>query len=308
MSISTEQLHTIRRAARGIRRRVLEHCLTGDGGYLSQACSSAEILATLYLHTMRLGPSAGPLIPVPFSGAPGPHNPRHVNGGVYNGLPAPDLDRFILSPTHYALALYAALIEAGRLAPEGLAHFNRDGSSVEMIGGEHSPGLEVTGGSFGQAISQAAGVAMARQRRGDTGRVWVFMSDGEFQEGQVWEAFMSMAFHRVNNLTVFVDVNGQQVDGRMEKVMNLEPIQQKLEAFGARVYQVDGHDIQALAGAAEQRSETGPVVVLGCTIPYQGMPILEERYPNLHYVRFKSQAERERYRAALEAMPPEVEA
>lgn len=291
-----------RRAAQGIRRRVLEHTINANGGYLSQACSSAEILAVLYTHLMRLGPSQGALIPLPFSGVPAANNPYHVSGGVYNGPKAPDLDRFILSPTHYALALYAALVEVGRLAPEGLAQFNQDGSSVEMIGGEHSPGLEVTGGSFGQAISQAAGIAVARKRRDDTGRVWVFMSDGEFQEGQVWEAFMAMAFHRVNTLTVFVDVNGQQVDGRMEQVMNLEPFQQKLEAFGARVFQVDGHDVEALAAAGQITSPDGPVVVMGCTIPYQGMPILQERYPHLHYVRFKNETERERYRAVLASM------
>jgi transketolase len=160
-SPSTRWQDAARHAAQGIRRRVLEHTVEANGGYLSQACSSAEILAVLYTHLMRLGPSEGPLIPVPFSGAPGANNPRHVNGGVYNGPKAPHLDRFILSPTHYALALYAALIEAGRLAPEGLAQFNQDGSSVEMIGGEHSPGLEVTGGSFGQAwLSLASAVAI----------------------------------------------------------------------------------------------------------------------------------------------------
>lgn len=301
-SPSTHWQTAARRAAQGIRRRVLEHTVEANGGYLSQACSSAEILAVLYTHLMRLGPSQGPLTPVPFSGVPGADNPRHVNGGVYNGPKAPHLDRFILSPTHYALALYAALIEAGRLAPEGLTRFNQDGSSVEMIGGEHSPGLEMTGGSFGQAISQAAGVAVARQRRGDTGRVWVFMSDGEFQEGQVWEAFMAMSFHRVNNLTVFVDVNGQQVDGRMEQVMNLEPFQQKLEAFGARVFQVDGHDVEALAAAGQNTAPDGPVVVMGCTIPYQGIPLLQERYPHLHYIRFRNEAERDRYRALLSSM------
>jgi transketolase len=293
----------IRRAADGIRLRVLEHTIE-HGGYLSQACSSAEMLATLYLHSMTLGPSEGSMIPAPFgmNDVPGAQNPQHRSGAVYNGAKAPELDRFFLSPTHYALALYATLIETGRLAPEGLAQFSQDGSSVEMIGGEHSPGHEVNGGSFGQALSQAAGVAVARRLKGESGRVWVFMSDGEFQEGQTWEAFTTMAFHRVDNLSIFVDVNNQQVDGRMQDVMNIEPLQVKLGAFGAHVVKVDGHDIEALVDAAQQHQTGKPLVVLGYTSPYQGMEILKERYPHLHYIRFKNETERQRYREVLQAL------
>jgi hypothetical protein len=157
----------LRRAAYSIRQRVLEHTIA-NGGYLSQACSSAEILAVLYLHVMRLGPSQAPRIPSRFGkdDVPCAANPHPVHGAVYNGPNSPELDRFFLSPTHYALALYATLIESGRLGSDGLRHFNQDGSSVEMIGGEHSPGHEVNGGSFGQALSQAAGVAVAHASRG----------------------------------------------------------------------------------------------------------------------------------------------
>lgn len=293
----------IRRAADGIRLRVLEHTIE-HGGYLSQACSSAEMLATLYLHSMNLGPSEGSMIPASFgmNDVPSAKNLHRMSGAVYNGARAPELDRFFLSPTHYALALYATLIEAGRLAPEGLAQFSQDGSSVEMIGGEHSPGHEVNGGSFGQALSQAAGVAVARRLKGDSGRVWVFMSDGEFQEGQTWEAFTTMAFHRVDNLSIFVDVNNQQVDGRMQDVMSIEPLESKLSAFGAHVVKVDGHDIEALVDAAQQHQAGKPLVVLGYTSPYRGLEILKERYPHLHYIRFKNEAERQRYRDVLQAL------
>lgn len=293
----------IRSAADGIRLRVLEHTIE-HGGYLSQACSSAEMLATLYLHSMNLGPSVGSMIPVPFgmNDVPSPHSPHRMSGALYNGAKAPELDRFFLSPTHYALALYATLIEAKRLAPEGLAQFSQDGSSVEMIGGEHSPGHEVNGGSFGQALSQAAGVAVGRRLKGESGRVWVFMSDGEFQEGQTWEAFTTMAFHKVDNLSIFVDVNNQQVDGRMQDVMSIEPLQSKLSAFGAHVVKVDGHDIEALVDAAQERQMGKPLVVLGYTSPYQGMEILKERYPHLHYIRFKNEVERQRYRDVLQAL------
>ncbi len=124
---------------------------------------------------------------------------------------------------HYALVLYAVLIETGRLGAEALEQFNRDGSTMELIGAEHSPGHEVTAGSLGQALSQAGGIALARRLRGDSGRVWVFMSDGELQEGQTWEAFQALAHYRLDNLGVVLDANGQQCDGRMSEVMNIEP-------------------------------------------------------------------------------------
>ncbi|MCP4602819.1 MAG: transketolase, partial [Proteobacteria bacterium] len=120
--------------ARRIRCRVLAHTLSNNGGYLSQACSSAEILATLYTRVMQLGPSEDPLLPARFAGVPGPNNPHSFTGSGYNGPKASHLDRFIFSPVHYALVLYSALIEVGRLAPEALDEFNSDGSTVELIG------------------------------------------------------------------------------------------------------------------------------------------------------------------------------
>jgi transketolase len=163
-----------------------------------------------------LGKSAAPLIPVAFAGVPSASNPAAFTGANYNGPKATDLDRFIFSPAHYALVLYSVLIETGRMSEDGLAQFNQDGSTVEMIGAEHSPGCEVTSGSLAQALSQAAGIALARKLRGEKGRVWVMMSDGEFQEGQTWEAFEVLSFYKLDNVGIYVDVNGQQCDGRME--------------------------------------------------------------------------------------------
>ena len=300
--VMTSWQEQTRHVAHGIRCRVLQVTIEHNGGYLSQACSSADILATLYTRVMRLGPSQGPLIPRPYPGAPGPQNPASFNGRIYNGPTAPDLDRFILSPSHYTLALYATLVETGRLAPEGLEQFNRDGSSVEMIGAEHSPGIEIAGGSFGQALAQAAGIAMARKLHAETGCVYVFMSDGEFQEGQTWETLLTAAFHKVDNLRVYVDVNGQQVDGRMDRVMNLEPIQAKLEAFGMQVVRVNGHDVAALAEAIEHHGPGRPLIVLAYTQPSRGIALMQERGPNLHYIRFRDEAERQRYRDHLRAM------
>lgn len=289
----------VRRAARNIRLRVLDHTLKNNGGYLSQACSSAELFATLYLRIMKLGASQASMIPPPF---PGADNPHFFNGSAYNGAQQPDLDRFIFSPAHYALVLYSTLIEVGRLAPEALAMFNQDGSTVEMIAAEHSPGVETTTGSLAQAISQAGGIALARRMRGDTGRVWVLMTDGEFQEGQVWEAFSTLAYYRLDNVGVYVDVNGQQCDGAMQSVMNIEPIADRLRSFGARVVEVDGHDPEALAAPADLAPDGRPLVVLARTNPCCGVDLLAERAPNLHYVRFKSPEERARYQDTYQAL------
>ncbi len=290
-----------RRVAAAIRRRALEFTLKNNGGYLSQAASSAEILATLYTHVMKLGPSVAPPIPEPFGGVPGPENKNYKTGAGYNGPQTPEYDRFIVSAVHYAVVIYNALVETGRMAPEGMEQFNKDGSSVEMIGAEHSPGHEVTAGSLGQALSQAAGIAFARKRRGEKGRVWVLMSDGEFQIGQVWEALQSLAFHKIDNIGVYVDVNGQQCDGTMDTVMNVEPLQQKLEAFGARVFKVDAHDVDALAAPAELAPDGRPLVVLCYSDPCRGFPLLEERRPKLHYLRFAGEGggEKARYQALL---------
>lgn len=281
----------VRRVALGIRRRVFEHTIDHQGGYLSQACSAADFLATLYARVLRLGPSVAPAVPLPFAGPPGPGNPHAFTGAGYHGERSPQHDRFFVSPAHYALVIYAALVETGRMAPEGLAMFNLDGSSVEMIGAEHSPGMEVTNGSLAQTLSVASGVAMARRLRGDTGRVWVFLSDGELQEGQTWETFEVLHHYALDNVAVIVDVNQQQCDGAMASVLAPGDTAGRLRAFGAHVVDVDGHDIEAVARAAAVRPQGAPLVILAHTCPWHGMDFLERRKPRLHYVRFRSEDE-----------------
>lgn len=282
--------------AKNIRYRVLEHTIANNGGYLSQACSSAELLATLYHHILQIGPSVGPAVPKRFDGVPSVENRSYSTGSAYNGEPAPDRDRFFFSPAHYALVLYATLIETGRMAASGLDQFNQDGSRVEMIGAEHSPGMEVTSGSLAQGLSQAAGVALARRLRGDTGRCWVFMSDGEWQEGQTWEALEMLAFYHLDNVGIYVDVNGQQCDGRTRDAMDLGDLVPKARAFGAQAHHVDGHDVEALVEPLSTWEAGRPLVVFASTCPWQGIPVLKERSPKLHYVRFSSPDERQRYR------------
>lgn len=279
--------------ARGIRLRVFEHTIRHDGGYLSQACSAAEQLAFLYTEALSLGPPTLPPVPPPFRGVPSASNPDYATGAGYHGAPAPDRDRLLLAPAHYALVAYAALIETGRLAPEALDQFNRDGSSVEMIGAEHSPGMEVHNGTLGIGLSTGAGLAFGRRLRGDRGRVCVFMSDGELQEGQTWEAVQAAAHHRLGNLWALMDVNRQQCDGAMDEVMEVRDAAAKLRAFGAVVAECDAHDLDALRRAAATPHPDAPLVILAHSSPFHGMPYLERRMPRLHYVRFKSPEERQ---------------
>ena len=204
------------------------------------------------------------------------------------------------------MALYAALITDGRLDRRALRQFNVDGSSLEMIGAEHSPGCELTTGSFGQALSQAAGIAWARRRHGDTGLTWVFLSDGEMQEGQTWEALQFLAFHRLDNIRIVVDVNGQQVDGRMVDVMGVEPLDDRFRAFGATTVRINGHDVNALKSAFATPSSGAPLVVLADTHPTTGIPPLVERGSRLHYIRVLGDQDEQVLRAELDRLITET--
>lgn len=298
-SIDTERIASV---AAGIRARVLALSLERGGGYVSQACSSAETLATLFNGVMRLGDSAAPFDAPTFNGVPSAKNKESIKGELYLGARHPELDRFYLSPSHYCMALYAALIEIGRLSPSSMSAFNRDGGTVEMIGAEHSPGMGLTTGSFGQALSQVAGIALARRLRGDIGRNWLFMSDGEFDEGQVWEALMFSAHHKLDTVGVFVDVNGQQVDGYTKDVVDLGNLAAKLKAFGAIVAEVDGHNIDELFNASQNIGRGAPLVVLANTQTDKGVEYLASRKPDLHYVGIRSEVDSEALKTALKEL------
>lgn len=287
--------------ALGIRRRVFLHSMRQNGGYLSQACSAAEILATLYNEILQLGEPTLPMTPRLFAGVPSSSNPDAFTGAGYHGPVGPTYDRFFISPAHYALVIYSALIEMGRMGDAGMTQFNQDGSSVEMIGAEHSPGMEVTTGSLAQGLSMASGVAWARKKRPEPGKVWVFMSDGEFQEGQTWECLAAISHHRIDNLRIIVDVNRQQCDGAMSSVLDLGDLAKRVAAFGIATRSIDGHDIAGIKKAAASAEPGTALMILANTSPFQGMNFLQKRFPRLHYVRFKSAAERQEMEVAIAA-------
>ena len=294
------------RIARGIRLRVFAHTVQQRGGYLSQACSSGQILGALYHGLMNLPQVDSPLLPDGWTGVPGLGRPART-GIKFNSGGLPGYDRFVLSPAQYALVLYAALIETGRMDEAGMKDYNRDGSSVEMIGAEHSPGMEVTTGSLGQGISQASGIAMALRLRGETGRVFVFLSDGECQSGEFWEALQAASFHGQDNLILVVDRNGCQCDGVMGPVMNIEPFDQRFRAFGCECVRISGHDPLALAQAVTTPHPGRPLAVICDTDPCYRMEFLQERSPKFHYVRFTQPGQWEDYRDRYEAMAKEAE-
>lgn len=297
----------VNRLARDVRLRVFQHTVEQRGGYLSQACSAGQLLSALYHGLMNLPPVDAPLLPDGWAGVPGPERPART-GIKFNSNGRPGYDRFILSPAQYALVLYAVLIAAGRMDEAGMASYNQDGSSVEMIGAEHSPGMEVTTGSLGQGISQASGIAMGLRLKGEAGRVFVFLSDGECQSGEFWEALQAASFHRQDNLVLVVDRNGCQCDGVMGPVMNIEPFDDRFRAFGCECIRISGHDPLALARALDAPHPGKPLAVVCDTDPCYQMEFLRERYPKFHYVRFTQPGQWEDYRDRYEAMAKEVEA
>ncbi len=295
---SNEEIQAI---ANAIRKQILGIALKTGGCYLAQACSSAEIVASLYTNVMNLGPSEGLWEPIPFPGVPGPDNMDYPKGMMYNGAPAPDKDRFFVSCCHYASVIYSALAAVGRLTPDWTEKFNVDGWNMEMIGAEHSPGFENTAGSLGQTISIAGGTAHARKRRGDTGNCFVLLGDGELQEGQTWECIQTAAYYKLDNLIIVIDANDQQVEGQIENQMNVEPLVDRFESFGARCVSVNGHDVEEFCKAFETPHEGKPLVVIGRTRGYTGMKPLEKRWPFLHFVRISAK-ERDEFQKIYDEM------
>lgn len=203
-------------------------------GYLGQALSSAEIFAVLF-------------------------------GG---GLVRQGRDRFVLSPGHYVISLYAAGAALGLLDPDQLASYGKDGALLEAIGSERTPLVDLVCGSLGQGLSGAVGFALAAHLASEDRTVYAFLSDGEMQEGQIWEAAMFAAHNRrrMGQLVVVVDANNSQVDGPVSSVVSLEPLPAKWRSFGWRVLEVDGHDGAALLAALASRSgDFEPLAVIART-------------------------------------------
>jgi len=293
----------ISNAAHNVRKQVLRLVIDHGGGYLGQTCSSAEVITTMYMRVLHLGESLGSMEAEPFRGAPGPDNMDAKRGGLHHGPATGEYDRFYISPPHYAAGVYSALVECGRLSREAIKHYNKDGWQLEMLGGEHSPGFENMGGSLGQTISIAAGAAHARKLKGDSGKVYCYITDGESEEGQVWEAIQSAAAMKLDNFVVYFDANGQQCEGATKDILSLcaDNFVDRFKAFGAETVVIDGHDIDAITAAAATPHPGKPLVVVCVTSCTRDMQILERRRPNLHHIAFGKDelAEVEAFYAAM---------
>jgi transketolase len=220
----------LRRLATAIRLRAVEMVAPQGFGYLGQALSAAEQYAAVY-------------------------------GAAYR----PGTDRVVCSPGHYVIAVYAAAAETGLMQSAALASYGQNGSALEAIGTERSPVPEYTCGSLGQGLSAAAGFALADRLQGRNGtRTFAFLSDGELQEGQVWEAAMFAGHHHLGQLTALLDANNSQVDGPVDSITTIEPVAAKWRAFGWDAEDIDGHDVTAIAGALAARAGADRPGVLIC--------------------------------------------
>lgn len=257
-----------------IRRNALRMGEVQGQGYIAQALGVADVLAVSYFHALR-------------------HRPEDPH---WEGR-----DRFLLSIGHYAIALYAALIEAGIIPGDELETYGADDSRLPMSGmASYTPGMEISGGSLGIGLGVAVGIGLGLKRKGSDRFVYNLMSDGELDEGPTWEAAMSAGHWKLDNLICIVDVNRMQADGPSTGVLNFEPLPAKWEAFGWYAQRVDGNDIEALVAAfdaARTSSEPKPRVIICDTKMAKGVPFLEAREKS-HFLR----VEGHEWAQALEAL------
>lgn len=257
-----------------IRRHALRMAAVQGQGYIAQALGIADVLAVSYFHALRY----------------------RAEDPLWE-----ERDRFLLSIGHYAIALYAALIEAGILPEDELEMYGCDDSRLPMSGmAAYTPGMEITGGSLGHGLPIAVGMALGLKRKTSRSFVYNLFSDGELDEGSTWEAAMSAGSHKLDNLIGIVDVNNMQADGPSTGVLNFEPLAPKFAAFGWHVQRADGNDIGALVAAfdaARALTAPQPRIIICDTKMAKGVPFLEQRERN-HFLR----VEPEEWQMALDAL------
>lgn len=247
--------------AYNIRRNALRMGQVQGQGYIGQALGAADLLAVSYFHALRYD-AADP---------------------EWEGR-----DRFYLSIGHYAIALYAALIEAGIVPEDELETYGSDDSRLPMSGmAAYTPGMEITGGSLGHGLGIAVGACLGLKRKASERFVYNLLSDGELNEGSTWEAAMSASHWKLDNLIALVDVNNQQADGHSSEVLAFEPIVDRWQAFGWFVQRVDGNDLEQVVrafDAARQHPLAQPRVIICDTRMGKGVPFLENR-EKTHFIR-----------------------
>ena len=244
-------LHTLEVVAAKGRLLGLYMVYNCASGHLGGSFSALDILTILYFDVMNVDAK----------------NPAD-----------PERDRFVLSKGHCTPALYPILAQKGFFPEEDLKLFRSiDGHMSGHAEMRHVKGVDMSTGSLGQGISAAVGMALAGKMDKKAYRIYSVMGDGEIEEGQVWEAFMSAAKYGLDNLCAVIDVNGLQIDGKTTDVMPTEPLDKKMEAFGWNVIKADGHDFEALSVAFSQaKTNVGaPTVILAKTVKGKGVSFME---------------------------------
>ncbi len=239
--------------ARKIRCRIIEMTANAGSGHPGGSLSATDIMVALYFYELK-------------------HRPQDPRW--------PERDRFVLSKGHAAPALYAVLAEAGYFDESELMNLRRPDSNLQGHPKNIVPGVEVTTGSLGQGLSFGLGMALASELSGLKHRTFVLLSDGETEEGQVWEAAMAAAHYRrqgrLGPLYAIVDFNGFQLDGRVEEIMNVNPYRNKWEAFGWKVCEIDGHSFKELVEALQlTRGEDYPTCIIAHTTKGKGVSFME---------------------------------
>jgi transketolase len=244
---------TLEEKARKLRVDIIKMLHRSKSGHTGGSLSAIDMVTALYFRVMK-------------------HNPADPSW--------PERDRFVLSKGHAAPAQYVALADAGYFPAEDLMMLRRLGSHLQgHPDSKGTPGVEVCTGSLGQGLSLANGIAMGLRLDGSASRVFAVLGDGELQEGQVWEAAMSAAHYRLDNLCALIDANGLQIDGEVAKVMNVENIGVKFAAFGWHVMEIDGHDMGAIVTALEDAKQVAgkPTAIVARTVKGKGVSFFENK-------------------------------
>ena len=239
--------------AKNIRRNIVKEVYSAQSGHPGGSLGATDILTELYFEEMD------------------------INEENLNTL---DRDRFVLSKGHASPALYAVLADKGYINKELLGTLRQFGSPLQGHPDmKKISGVEISTGSLGQGLSVANGMALASRLQNIPYRVYVAMGDGELQEGQVWEATMSAAHYKLDNLCIIVDNNNLQIDGHVDEVMSVYPLDKKFEAFNCHVINVDGHDYDQLRAALKEARETKgmPTVIVAKTIKGKGVSFMEDQ-------------------------------
>lgn len=251
--MNAETTILLKKTATNIRKSVIEAVSAAGSGHPGGSLSIADIMTYLYFREMKVDPD----------------HPRD-----------PDRDRFVMSKGHCSPALYATLAERGFFPKADLLGFRQASSYLEGHPNMNQvPGVDMSTGSLGQGISAAVGMALAGKIDKKAYHVFAVLGDGELEEGEVWEAAMSAAHYKLDNLIAFVDYNGLQIDGNITDVMNPEPIADKFRAFRWNTIAIDAHDFSQIESAVEQaRKNTGsPTMIVARSIKGKGVSFMENQ-------------------------------